>query len=261
MVQASFRVQGMRMVRTLPGRFRRKVLALAPIVVGAVVLLAALAVLTYWLNPFLPVTYRQLLDHVQQGDWAGSRANVVDLFGAYGDKGPYVFVVVQILQVLLAPIPGQVMGLLGGALFGFWGGLPLTMLGLTLGSAIAMGSSRVFGDTVVRKLVPPAVLGRLDNLMSADGVWGFFVIFLLPTLPDDAVCFMAGLTRLPLHRLLLVCVLGRLPGMAALTYIGAGVGGGPAYANLFLGVTTLIAVVLWLFDEEVTALFTKPGST
>ena len=58
------------------------------------------------------------------------------------------------------------------------------------------------------------------------------MIFLLPALPDDAVCFIAGLTRLPLWRLLLVGLAGRLPGMAVLAYVGANldVRTSPAYA-------------------------------
>jgi uncharacterized membrane protein YdjX (TVP38/TMEM64 family) len=213
------------LVRALLRRLQRKIVTVAPIIAGALLLVALLSVVTYLIEPYLPATYRQLLQHVRQADWTASRASLLALFSAYGDASSYLFLLLQILQVLVAPIPGQVLGLLGGSLFGFWPGLLLSVLGLTIGSAIAMGSSRLLGETVVRRFVPAPILARFDHLAGANGLWSFFLIFLLPVFPDDAVCFMAGLTRLPLHRLLLVCALGRLPGIAVLTFVGAGVGG------------------------------------
>jgi uncharacterized membrane protein YdjX (TVP38/TMEM64 family) len=128
-------------------------------------------------------------------------------------------------------------------------------LGITIGSAIAMGISRVLGDVVVRRCVPSPILARFDHLAGANGLWSFFLIFLLPLFPDDAVCFMAGLTRLPLHRLLLVCTLGRLPGIAVLTFAGSRVGGDATQAYLVLSTAKALAFGLWLFSEEFEALF------
>ena len=188
-------------------RLRRKIVAVTPIITGALLLVGVLSVVVYAIEPYLPATYRQLLQHARHGDWAASHASLLSMFDAYGDASSSVFLLLQILQVLVAPIPGQLLGLLGGSLFGFWHGLLLTVLGLAIGSTIAMGSSRVLGEAVVRRFVPSQILVRFDHLAGANGMWSFFLIFLLPAFPDDAVCFMAGLTRLPLHRLLLVCTL------------------------------------------------------
>ena len=236
--------------RALRRRLQRKLAGLAPVMLGALLLLGCMSTLLYVLEPHLPAAYRQLLDRVQQGDWAGSCGSVIQLFG--GDMPWPIFTGAQILQVLFAPIPGQLLGLLGGCLFGFWPGLLLTMLGVTLGSAIAIGGSRVLGAAVVRRFVPAAILSRFDHLTTTSGVWSFFLIFLLPMLPDDAICFMAGLTRLPIHRLLLVSVLGRLPGMAMLALVGAGAGA--LYANLALAAVTVLAIGVWLWSEEVEGL-------
>jgi uncharacterized membrane protein YdjX (TVP38/TMEM64 family) len=166
----------------------------------------------------------------------------------------------QILQVLVAPIPGQLLGLLGGSMFGFWHGLLLSMIGLVIGSAIAMGSSRILGEAVVRRFVPAALLSRFDHLSNTNGLWSFFLIFLLPVFPDDAVCFMAGLTRLPLHRLLLVCVLGRLPGTATLTFVGSGVGNDMTQAYVVLGTGIVLAFGVWLFSEELETLVSRASA-
>ncbi len=231
-------------------RLQRKIVEVAPIIVGALVLVGVLAVVAYVIEPYLPTPYRDLLGHIRDGDWNESRAGLLAQFDAYGNARNYFFLLLQILQVLAAPIPGQLLGLLGGSLFGFWQGLSLSMLGLVVGSTIAMVSSRVLGEAVVRRFVPLSILARLDHLIGANGLWSFFLIFLLPVFPDDAVCFMAGLTRLPLTRLLLVCALGRLPGTAVLTFVGAGVDGNTTQAYLVLGAATTLAVGIWLFSDE-----------
>ncbi len=248
------------LVAALCRRLPRKIVAVAPIIAGALVLVGVLLVVASVFEPYLPATYRQLLQHARHGDWTASRASLLALFDAAGDASSFVFLLMQIGQVLVAPIPGQLLGLLGGTLFGFWHGLLLTVLGLAIGSAIAMGSSRFLGEAVVRRFVPSPILARFDHLIGANGVWSFFLIFLLPIFPDDAVCFMAGLTRLPLHRLLLVCALGRLPGIAVLTFVGAGGGGSATQAYMVLGVTMALAFGLWLFSEELEALFGRAGA-
>lgn len=247
------------LVVALRRRLIRKIVALAPIIAGALLLASLLSVVLYVIDPYLPVTYQHLLEHARQGNWPASRASVLSILDSYGDASSTIFVLVQILQVLLAPIPGPLLGLLGGSLFGFWRGLVLSMLGLAIGSAIAMGSSRLLGDAVVRRFVPSRLLNRFDRLAGANGLWSFFLVFLLPAFPDDAICFMAGLTRFPLHRLLLVCILGRLPGTAVLAFVGAGVGGSTISAYLVLGVAMVLAFGLWLFSEEIESLVARIG--
>ena len=81
--------------------------------------------------------------------------------------------------------------------FGLWKGLYLSMFGLAVGSLIAISASRLLGERLVRKFVPQPVLSKFDYLMTEGGITNFFMIFLLPALPDDAICFIAGLTRGP----------------------------------------------------------------
>jgi uncharacterized membrane protein YdjX (TVP38/TMEM64 family) len=245
-----------RLVVALRVRLQRKIVSIAPILLGALLLAAVLSVIGYMLEPYLPTTVRQILDHARSGDWAAGRASLRSLFDAAGDSSGLLFVLIQVVQVLLAPIPGQLFGLLGGTLFGFWHGLALTVLGLAIGSAIAMASSRFLGDMVVRRFVPASLQNRFDHLAGTNGLWTFFLIFLLPFFPDDAICFIAGLTRLPLLHLLFACTLGRLPGIAVVTFVGADVGSGTMQIYV-MAVALVLATVAWLFSEELEALFVR----
>lgn len=167
-----------------------------------------------------------------------------------GEGSEWLFILIQVLQVVIAPIPGQAAAFAGGFIFGFWKGWALTTLGLVIGSLIAMSLARLLGISLVRKVVPESIIQRFDSVISDGGYMTFFMIFLLPALPDDAVCFLAGLTKLKLLPLSLVCLLGRAPGMAVLSLTGAGFADGlTLWAEILFGVMMVLSVLLWLFWE------------
>lgn len=171
-----------------------------------------------------------------------------------GEGSEWLFVMIQVLQVVIAPIPGQAAAFAGGFIFGFWKGWGLTTLGLVIGSLIAMVLSRLLGISLVRKIVPESIIQRFDSVISDGGYMTFFMIFLLPALPDDAVCFLAGLTRLKLLPLSIVCLLGRAPGMAVLSLTGAGFADGlTLWVEVLFAVMMVLSVILWLFWEVIEA--------
>ncbi|MBR1657278.1 MAG: TVP38/TMEM64 family protein [Synergistaceae bacterium] len=169
-----------------------------------------------------------------------------------GEGSEWLFILVQVLQVVIAPIPGQAAAFAGGFIFGFWKGWGLTTLGLVIGSLIAMTLARLLGISLVRKIVPDSIIQRFDSVISEGGYMTFFMIFLLPALPDDAVCFLAGLTKLKLLPLSLVCLLGRAPGMAVLSLTGAGFADGlTLWVEILFAVMMVLSVILWLFWEYI----------
>lgn len=228
---------------------------MAPVVLGALALTLLLSVVIYLIVPFLPETYQEILEAMRSGDWAESRERLAGFVDRLGAAKPYAFIALQVLQVLFAPIPGQLIGLLGGYFFGFWQGLLLSMAGLAIGSLLAMGFGRLLGERLVRRAVPGNVFEKFDYLVEEGGLWNFFMLFLLPALPDDAICFIAGLTRWRLSQLLAVCLLGRLPGIAVLAFVGASVGGSMLFANVLLAIAMGAALVLWLYSDEAEAFF------
>ena len=169
-----------------------------------------------------------------------------------GEGSEWLFIAIQVLQVVIAPIPGQAAAFAGGFIFGFWKGWGLTTLGLVIGSLVAMTLARLLGISLVRKIVPEKIIQSFDKVISDGGYMTFFMIFLLPALPDDAVCFLAGLTKLKLLPLSVVCLLGRAPGMAVLSLTGAGFADGMTlWVKILFAVMMILSVILWLFWEVI----------
>lgn len=148
----------------------------------------------------------------------------------FGPMAPLAFVTLQAVQVVLAPIPGQVLGGVAGYLFGGLAGSAYSLLGVFLGSAVAIGATRRFGRSYAERVLDDDVLARFDGVVDAVGEPGLFVMFLLPVFPDDALCFLAGLTEIPVLRLLVLVVLGRAPTFVLV----ASLGGSVAESNLLL---------------------------
>ncbi|MBF0125349.1 MAG: VTT domain-containing protein [Magnetococcales bacterium] len=244
----------------LIARLRRKAKTLLPIAVAAGLLSLLLVLIGLLLQQWLPDTLQHGLQLFAQNDFAANRDQFKAFMLTLGPMPELSFFVLQLLQVLFAPIPGQMVGILGGFLFGFWPSLLLTNGGIALGSWVAMVLSRRFGAPLVRRWVPPAAMKQFDSLINESRVSDFFMIFLLPALPDDAICFIAGLTRLPISQLVLAALIGRLPGLAVLTFAGSQVEGDLALAQQVFAVAMSVALVLWLYDDKMAQLVRKSRS-
>ena len=139
----------------------------------------------------------------------------------WGVLAPVIFMLLQALQVVVSPIPGEATGILGGYLFGQWVGLVYSTIGLTVGSVAAFGIGRWLGAHYVKKLVSPETWNRLGFIVEAEGAVLCFIIYLIPGLPKDIVCYLFGISPMPLWVFALVSGLGRIPGTWVLSAQGA----------------------------------------
>jgi uncharacterized membrane protein YdjX (TVP38/TMEM64 family) len=162
---------------------------------------------------------------------------------ATGPLAPLAYVVVLAVQVVVAPVPGHVLGFVGGYLFGPLLGTLYSLVGVTAGSTVVFVLSRRYGRDYVERMLAPELVSQFDALVAESGTVGLFLIFLIPGLPDDAVCFLAGLTRLPLRRLVVLVAVGRAPAFALVSLAGGGVAVGD-YERVFLVLGVFAALSL-----------------
>jgi len=179
--------------------------------------------------------------------WAlfGDQARVQAWIASFGPFGPLISASLNAAQVLLAPIPGQIVGLANGYLYGTGLGTLYSMLGLLAGTWLAMALARVFGRPLVLRVVNAVQLERWDRIAARQGPWFFFLFFLIPGLPDDMLCFVIGLSPLPLGRMLVLALLGRVPGVWVSCWVGAHATTLPWWVWVPLGAGS--AVLAWAF--------------
>jgi len=140
---------------------------------------------------------------------------------SFGLAAPVAFIFIQILQVVLAPIPGEVSGFVGGYLFGAVAGFLYSSIGLTVGSWINFSAGRLLGRRFVGKLISRERFQRFDRLLKRQGVIIVCILFVFPGFPKDLLCLFLGLSSLPLRLFLVIAAVGRMPGTIVLSIQGA----------------------------------------
>ena len=140
---------------------------------------------------------------------------------SWGMAAPVVFTAIQILQVVIAPIPGEATGFIGGFLFGAFKGFLYSSIGLSVGSLINFGIGRLLGKRFIRKLIPASQINQLDKLVHRQGAIVLFICFLFPGFPKDYLCLFLGISDLPFKLFFVMATFGRMPGTLALSVQGA----------------------------------------
>jgi len=176
-------------------------------------------------------------------------------FGAYS---PLAYILLQIVQVIVAPIPGGAVEFLGGYLFGVKAGFLYSMIGLILGSWSAFSLAKIFEKLAVEKFVSPNTRKKFDYLIGHEGAILSFLLFLIPGFPKDALCYILGLTPMHLVTFLIISTIGRIPGtlMACLQ-------GGKAFDHqyktflILLGISALVILVFYIYHDQIHHLIKK----
>jgi len=177
---------------------------------------------------------------------------------SFGPLGFIAFILLQVTQVVAAPIPGEVTGLLGGFLYGPILGVILSTIGLTIGSYIAFALARTFGKPFVDKFVDKRLMRRFDYLLHHKGAFLVFLLFLIPSLPKDYLCYILGLGRLSTMEFLVIGGTGRLFGTILLTLGGAYIRH-HQYMRFFMlgGIAIIVVFIAMVYREKIERLFRK----
>ena len=220
------------------GRIRRRTIA----VLGLLALMVAALII--WHKPLLSLF--------------ADTARIQEFVMRFGTWAPLATILLHVAQVLLAPIPGQVIDAANGYLFGAAWGTVYSLAGVIAGSSLAMALARRFGRPWAEKLIKRETLERLDGYSQQRGALFFFLVFLLPFLPDDVACFLAGLTPLPLPELVMLAAIGRLPGIFVANLVGANAAAlTRIQIAFFTAVLAAIALAFWRYQERVEAAMLK----
>jgi len=173
---------------------------------------------------------------------------VVDVLGPFGPLG---IISGQILQVIFAPIP-PITAIASGTLYGPFIGAFISIIGASIGTVFAVYVSNRYGRPLVEKVVSDENMQRFDDLTQKSGYLPFIVLFVFPGFPDDALCFIAGLTKLDWRKLALIGSIGRLPGILMLTTTGYSIAESSKVMFIVSGLSIIaISILSVKYREEI----------
>lgn len=146
------------------------------------------------------------------------------------------FVCIQLLSVVLAPIPSNITALAGGVLFGTWPAFWMTFGAVGLGSVLVFTLARWLGQAAVSRLVDQKISEKYREAIESKTDIFLALAFLFPFFPDDLLCILAGLTRISLRRFVCIVLLTRPWGLLVASALGGASLTLPLEAMAFIGV-------------------------
>jgi uncharacterized membrane protein YdjX (TVP38/TMEM64 family) len=141
---------------------------------------------------------------------------------SFGRWSAVVFMLFQVVQVVIAVIPGEPVQLAGGYMFGTFLGTIYSTIGITVGYLIVFFVVKLFGYPLVKKLVSEKEFEKFSLLINSSKLEAtIFLLFLIPGIPKDILVYIAGLTPINPIIFFLIITIARTPSMIGSSYIGA----------------------------------------
>lgn len=164
---------------------------------------------------------------------------------SFGMKGYLVAFGIQVLQVFVALIPGEVVEIGLGYVFGWFGGTLVCLLGVALASSAIFLLVKKLGRRMVELFVDPQKIDNLRFLNSDKKLDGtVFLLYFIPGTPKDLLVYFIGLTRMTLSRFLLISMIARLPSVISSILVGHfAVEQNYVISIVIFGITAIISLV------------------
>ena len=158
-----------------------------------------------------------------------------------GILAPIAFLGMLVLQIVVAVIPGEPLEIAAGYAFGAVEGTLLCLFGAFLGRVAVFLLVRKLGARAVDVFFPLDKLNELKFLQNKRRLtlWVFFLFF-LPGTPKDVLCYVVGLTDLPLRSWLIISAIAPLPSIVTSTIAGDALGMGDYDFALLVFVITVV---------------------
>ncbi len=163
----------------------------------------------------------------------------------YGAFGPAMLFLLMMAQVFIAFIPGHALIIASGYIYGATVTILVVATSTIIGSELAFWLARKYGRPLIYRLASPALIERWDRLAGSRGAAFYFFTFVLPFLPSDLMCYVAGLGKISHRQFSVANVAGRLLFTIAMTTIGAFKFRPPLFVWLVFAVVLAALYIAW----------------
>lgn len=182
---------------------------------------------------------------------------------SYGEYSVLVFFVLQVIQVVAFFIPGEIIQIAGGYIYGtVWGSI-LSLLGITTGSLIVYSVSNFFGKPLINKIISDKDLKFFERILNIGKInFIVFLLYLIPGIPKDVLAYICGISSITFKNFILYSTLGRIPGIVISAYFGSKIGVGNHSTLIIIAVVSILLFIIGVFKgEKIIAGIVKKGSS
>ena len=146
-----------------------------------------------------------------------TRINFENYIDGLGVKGVLLVLLIQILQVFIAFIPGEIVELLAGFLYGTWGGLAICLLGNLIASLLIFSLVKFLAKNHLNNFQDKLKQYSFLNNKKKIALY-LFIIYLIPGLPKDIFNYLAPFLPINFWIFILVTSIARIPSIISSTY-------------------------------------------
>jgi uncharacterized membrane protein YdjX (TVP38/TMEM64 family) len=207
---------------------RKKIIALVSVLIAVA--------LFVWLAIYLTDVIFTSLE--SDGGIEDTAKNFKEMIQGYGSWGWAVAFGIQVLQVVVSPIPGEFVEVGMGLCFGWFGGTVLCMLGGALAAWIIMLFVKKLGVRAVELFVPLEKINELKFINNEKKLSTFvFILYMIPGTPKDPLIFFFGLTKIKISNFVVISTIARIPSIVTST-----IGGEFLVNKNYLGAILIFAI-------------------
>jgi uncharacterized membrane protein YdjX (TVP38/TMEM64 family) len=174
-----------------------------------------------------------------------------NFLASYGSLSILVYIFFQIIQVVITVIPGGVIQLTGGYVYGTLLGTVYSMIGILLGSIIVFYISRFLGRDLLNVMIPRSKIDKFTSIINNPGSEiTMFLIFLIPGLPKDILVYIAGLTPIKPLKFFSIFMIASFPGMIASSYVGSHLQQGNYLPAIIVSIIIFVLFLIFFLKKE-----------
>ena len=174
---------------------------------------------------------------------------LIDRAGAFAG---IVFFLLQMLTVIIAPIPSNVTMMAGALALGFWQAMLLGIAAIWAGSMLMFLLARRLGHRAVQRWMDHGIMEKYLPVIEEKQDMFLFLTLLFPFFPDDMLCILAGLTSMPTARFAGIMLLARPWGLIFAAMLGSGELSLPAWGwAVLVGVLAVIFVLAMKYSRQI----------
>ena len=216
--------------------------------VGLIAFIALMGVICVLIWPYIHELFEE-----------GGPQRVMNRVHQAGPAGVFILLGIQFLQVVVAFIPGEVVQIAAGMIYGPWGGAAIILVGCVISSALIFQLVHRLGAPFVQHMVSDKFVDKFQRFEQSGKLNVIvFILFLIPGLPKDVFTYIVPLTNMRMRTFLTLSTIGRIPGVAVSTYAANGIVEGRIFESvvIFL-IGAAIALVGLLLQKPLMAFLDK----
>ena len=223
----------------------RKILSLFQLALLLAIVVGIPAIL-YFRNPEIIENFRSL---EKFNEWIAQ----------YKSVGILIYIVCQIVQIVISVLPGQVIQIAGGYLFGFLTTFLISIIGAAAGTLITFYLAKLLGRNAIILICGEERFHKYQRIMSTQRARKvIFLIYLIPGLPKDLMAYAAGVSGINAFEFILLSLAGRIPAMTVSILFGVSLySDNYLSAVLIAAAMAVILLICFIKRKKLTAFIEK----